>query len=99
MRTLVHAKLLIGKGLVSIDCVVRNRSIGGAEVRLLEPSDLPPTLGLMLITEGLLFDAKVSWRRGDKVGLLFTGHHNLRGDVDRSLSAVRVMWAKLAQRS
>jgi hypothetical protein len=98
IRTLVHGKLIIGDGLTSPDCVVRNRSIGGAQVRVLSAEELPLTVGLLLITEGLLFDATVVWRHGDKIGLAFSGQHDLRHDDDPSLSAVHALWMDLAQR-
>jgi hypothetical protein len=98
IRTLVYGKLLIGDGLAGLDCVVRNRSIGGAQVRVLGAEELPPTVRLLLITEGLLFDATVLWRRGEMVGLAFAGHYDLRHDDDPSLTAVHALWMDLAHR-
>lgn len=96
IRTLVYGKIIIADGLASPDCVVRNRSIRGAQVRVLGTEELPPTVGLLLITEGLLLDATVVWRSGDKIGLAFSGHHDLRIDDDPSRSAVCALWRDLA---
>ena len=98
IRTLIYGKLIIGDGLASLDCVVRDRSTGGAQVRVLGTEEPPPTVRLLLITEGLLFDATVVWRRGDKIGLAFSGHHDLRHDDDPSLTAVHALWMDVVQR-
>jgi hypothetical protein len=98
IRTLIYGKLIIDDGLASLDCVVRNRSAGGAQVRVLGAEEPPPTVRLLFITEGLLFDATVVWRRGDKIGLAFSGHHDLRHDDDPRLTAIHALWMDVAQR-
>ncbi len=92
-RTLVSAKLVIGDERV--DCIVRNFSVRGAQVRVLGQVELPPTVSLLLTSEGLLFDATITWRNGDKLGLTFRGHHDLHRDGDPSRSTVRAMWKDL----
>jgi len=79
-RTLVVSKIVIGDGLA--DCVVRNLSIRGAQVRVLGAVELPPAFGLLMASKGLLFDATVVWRNGDKLGLTFRGRRDLHADID-----------------
>jgi len=79
-RTLVVSKIVIADGLA--DCVVRNLSIRGAQVRVLGDVELPPAFGLLMTSKGLLFDATVVWRNGDKLGLTFCGRHDLHADTD-----------------
>jgi len=86
-RTLVAGKVLVGEPIT--DCVVRNLSVRGAHVRLLGAVKLPPTIQLLLTSEGLLFDATIIWRRADKIGLAFTAHRDLRHDDDANCAAVR----------
>jgi hypothetical protein len=95
-RTLVSAKLLVGDA--PTDCIVRNFSVRGAQVRVLGDVDLPPTVSLLLTSEGLLFDATIVWRKGDKLGLTFSGHHDLQRDAEPGHSAVRALWKDLALR-
>jgi hypothetical protein len=95
-RTLVSAKLIIGDD--PVDCIVRNFSVRGAQVRVLGDLDLPSTLSLLLTSEGLLFEATVVWRAGDKAGLTFTRHYDLQCDDDPSRAAVRALWEDLAPR-
>jgi hypothetical protein len=95
-RSLLTGKLVIGDGEVSHDCVIRNLSAKGARVRVSSALGLPATAGLLVVKEGLLFDAAVVWRRGDQVGLTFTGQHDLRDDTDPAHRGVRALWTALA---
>ena len=79
-RTLVVGKILIGETLT--DCIVRNLSVRGAQVRVPGAGDLPPSIQLLLPGENLLFDATIVWRNGDKIGVRFNAHHDLRRDAD-----------------
>jgi hypothetical protein len=97
-RTLLAGKIIIGKGLISPDCVIRDLSSSGARVRISAETDLPPKVRLLAIKEGLLFEANVAWRRGDQTGLAFVGQCDLRCDVDPAHSGVRALWAQLADR-
>jgi hypothetical protein len=97
-RTLLAGKIIIGKGLISPDCVIRDLSLSGARVRISAETDLPPRVRLLAIKEGLLFEANVAWRRGDQTGLAFVGQCDLHGDVDPARSGVRALWAQLADR-
>jgi hypothetical protein len=95
-RTLVAAKIVVGND--PVDCIVRNFSVRGAQVRVLGDRLLPTTVGLLLTSEGLLFDATIIWRKGDKLGVIFSGHYDLHHDDDPSRSAVRALWKDLATR-
>jgi hypothetical protein len=97
-RTLFSGKIIIGDGSVSPDCVIRNLSIAGARVRISRSIELPGVVGLLVIKEGLLFDATVIWRNGEETGLTFSGHHDLRRDTDPSRKIVRMLWDELRPR-
>jgi hypothetical protein len=97
-RTLLAGKIIIGEGLISPDCVIRDLSSSGARVRISAETDLPPTVRLLVIKEGLLFEANVAWRRDDQTGLVFVGQCDLRSDVDPARSGVRALWAQLTDR-
>jgi hypothetical protein len=97
-RTLLAGKIIIGKELISPDCVIRDFSPRGARVRISAATELPPKVSLLMIKEGLLFEANVIWRKGDQTGLAFVGQYDLRGDVDPAHKGVRALWAGLAAR-
>jgi hypothetical protein len=95
-RSLLAGKIIIGDGRESHDCVVRNLSTKGARVRVAGAVNLPGTVGLLVVKEGLLFDAAIAWRRGDQIGLTFSGQHDLREDVDPAHRQARALWAALS---
>jgi hypothetical protein len=86
------------EGLNVLDCIIRDFSSGGARLRISAATTLPPNLGLLVIKEGLLFDATVAWRRGDETGLVFVRQYDLRGDVDPARRGICALWSQLASR-
>jgi hypothetical protein len=95
-RALLTGKIVIDDGRVSYDCVIRNLSTKGARVRIPNSIGLPSEVGLLVVKEGLLFDAAIAWRRGDQIGLTFSGQHDLRESADPAHRGVRALWAALA---
>jgi hypothetical protein len=95
-RSLLTGKIVVGDGRESHDCVVRNLSAKGAHVRLAGAVNLPGTVGLLVVKEGLLFDAAIAWRRGEQIGLTFSGQHDLRDDVDPAHRHARKLWTALS---
>jgi hypothetical protein len=70
-------KLISADGFLHPDCTVLDLSLNGARVQISAIIRLPPPAALLLIDEGLLFDAAVAWRRGNETGLVFTSRHDL----------------------
>jgi hypothetical protein len=98
MRTLLAGKIVSGDGFISADCTIRDLSLSGARVEISRIVRLPPPVALLLIRDGLLFDAAVAWRRGDEAGLVFKAPHDLRTDVDPARRRVRALWTELIDR-
>jgi hypothetical protein len=97
-RTLLAGKIVSGDGFISADCTVRDLSFSGARVKISRIVRLPPPVALMLIRDGLLFDAAVAWRRGDEAGLVFKEQHDLRTDTEPARRRVRALWIELTER-
>ena len=97
-RALLAGKIIVSDGVMSADCLIRNLSAVGAHVRVSASVELPRAIGLLLIREGVLFDATVVWRNGDKAGLAFTGQHDLGADRDARRRGARALWAELTPR-
>jgi hypothetical protein len=95
-RSRMAGKIIIGHG--SIDCVVQNLSTRGARVRVRGYVVLPPAFGLLLMSEGLLFDAAIIWRSRGNLGLKFAGRYDLRSDRDPSRAITRAVWKAWAAR-
>ena len=93
-RTLLAGKIVIAKDII-LDCMIRDFSPGGARVRISAATALPPKVSLLVIKEGLLFEADVAWRLGDETGFAFVAQHDLRSDTDPARKGVRALWAQL----
>ncbi len=59
--------------LSSIDVTIIDMSVGGARIRLPATSNFPETFWLLVVSEKLLYPADVRWRRGELIGIEFTG--------------------------
>jgi PilZ domain len=95
VRTFIAGRIVSGDGFVSVRCTIRDLSLTGARVTVSHEARLPPPVALMLIRDGLLFDAAVAWRRGDETGLVLKGQHDLYSDLAPVRPRVRALWAEL----
>ena len=91
-RSHMTGKVLVGDGLMSIDCVICNLSSRGARVLLPRSIDLPGVVGLLIVREGLFCEAVVAWRNGEKTGLTFRARHDLKTDADPARRSIRALW-------
>ena len=89
--------ILAGGGM-SADCVIRDLSSDGARVRVDSGVPLAGGLGLLVIRDGVMFDAVLAWRKGDQAGLAFSGRHDIRAAGDPELAHVHALWVELAPR-
>lgn len=97
-RSLLAGKLTNEDASLTVDCTIRDLSDTGALVELAAPEMLPRTLRLMLIRDGVLWDAEVAWRRGARLGLILGERHDLKSSVDPELRALRAIWSHMAPR-
>jgi len=96
-RALLAGKLIVGNGAMSSDCTIRDMTDGGARIRISHAVGLPKAVMLLVIKDGLVFEANVAWRRGDELGLEFTRRMDVRDEAMRSLG-LRALWAELTPR-
>jgi hypothetical protein len=97
-RALLAGKLATEEASLTIDCVIRNLSNGGALVETTSPHLIPNELHLLQIRDGIAWDVKVIWRRGNKVGLELLDRHDLKETTDRALANLRRVWSHMAAR-
>ena len=57
----------------AIDVRIRDLSLSGALLDLEPTMPVPPTFGLLVVSESKVYPAVTRWRRGERVGLEFTG--------------------------
>ncbi len=57
----------------AINVRIRDRSEAGALIELPLATLVPQTFDLLIVSEGKVFPAVIRWRKGDRIGLEFTG--------------------------
>lgn len=96
-RTLLRGRICYGPShVMSVDCGIRNLTARGAMLRVPTDQPLPPNFALLHVSDAVAFDARLTWRRGEMLGVRFEGSHDLRGPVDGEFRALRAIWAALA---
>ena len=54
---------------VSLDCSIRDVSEAGARLRVLSSATLPSRFYLILVKEGVAYDAEIAWTQGKDIGV------------------------------
>jgi hypothetical protein len=73
-RLLKDGRIVVRRGWSLIDCTIRDTSTGGARLSVQPVCDLPREFDLLYVAEGKLVPCELRWRRGDRVGVRFTGN-------------------------
>ena len=68
-----NGKIVFPNFAAILDCTMRDVSDTGAKLIALNGQGVPDRFGLVLITDQLMRDAKVVWRRGNEIGVEFEG--------------------------
>ena len=72
-RVLKGATILAGISSSEIKCVVRNQHRNGAELKVDIDSHVPQEFLLYVPVDGTAYRCETRWRRGERVGVMFTG--------------------------
>lgn len=95
----IRARVMHGPSLALwADCVIRDLSASGAKIELSHFYKLPPRFVLLRFDIGIAFEVVLKWRRADLAGMAFEARHELEGEVEPRLSAVREAWLALRPR-
>ncbi len=97
-RTLLAARFSYGEPAQTAACGVRNLSPAGALVELEGHVLLVPPFRLLLARTGTVYDATLVWRHGLRLGVAFTGAHDLTQPVDRQVQMLQAIWREMALR-
>lgn len=93
-RTFMAARILFNKGLMQVDCTVRNMSEGGAKLEVSQAITLPDEFDLVIPQRATTRRVRMCWRSADHCGVAFidggepapqpaptTGEQNLRARI------------------
>lgn len=75
-RALKDGKVVFNGGRSLINCTVRDRTESGAKLQFVRSTELPKVFELHCLSEVMSYPAAIVWRRGDQVGITFTGLPN-----------------------
>lgn len=70
-RVLKGGKLFYSNYAVSLDCVIRNESEEGMQIKLDPNITIPPEISLLNKKDGTLAEARVVWQHGATAGVEF----------------------------
>jgi hypothetical protein len=96
-RTLLKGKIVYVTSSYCADCRVRDISAGGARIVVAADavSDDPC---LIIVKHAAVYATRTAWRRGDEVGLQFTGKIDLGGVVPLPYRSIQKVWIELMPR-
>ena len=70
-RMLKQARIVTNTGQSTLDCLVRDISLGGARLKVENGLAVPASFELLLTTENTCVPAQVVWRKPNEVGVRF----------------------------
>ena len=74
------------------DGVLIDMSKGGCKLKIGAIYPLPARIRLLQVRGGVVYDARVRWRRGDLTGIAFEGTRTLEGCEDADLARLLPIW-------
>lgn len=96
-RTLLRGKLVHTAGSFTQDCAIRNLSEIGAQVRVTNAQSIPDKVQLIDITNAMLYEAEIVWRRAPEFGLRFLASYPAQESLPR-LFYLRQLWLECSRR-
>lgn len=71
MRAFMAARILFNKGMMHVDCTIRNLSEGGAKLEISGAVTLPEEFDLVIPQKNQRRRARLCWRQDDACGVRF----------------------------
>ena len=72
-RVLKKGLIVLANNSSTVDCTIRNMSDKGAQILCGDQFAVPNEFRFVTLSDNLVRDAKVIWRRGDQIGIGFSG--------------------------
>jgi hypothetical protein len=97
-RFLLGGIVAFANGAVSIDCVIRNQSEGGAKLSHGKDVQLPAHFYLINIRDRTAYEAALIWSKVGESGVAFKKHIPLSSIDDPALGFLSQLWLAKAGR-
>ena len=72
-RTLKKGIIVYGDGAITVECLVRDLSPGGAKLKLINDNPVPNSFELTVPQDGVQAECEVRWREREQIGVAFVG--------------------------
>ncbi len=97
-RTVLSGVLVHGSTLYTTDCAILDISKTGARVRIPAAEVIGQPMFLINLSHGLAFEAFVTWRRADRLGLRFEAYYDLSKADNGGTPLLRRLWIERQSR-
>ncbi len=91
-RVLLSGLLVHSPSQLTIPCAITDLSLHGARIRLGESELLGEPLFLIVLKDALAFQARIAWRRAERVGLTFINYFDLTKPGGDDPKVLRRLW-------
>jgi hypothetical protein len=91
-RTVLAGIVVHGSKLYTTECAILDISKVGARVRIPATEVIGQPIFLVNISHGLAFEAYVTWRRADRIGLKFRDYFDLSKPNSGGSPLLRQLW-------
>ena len=82
-RVLKEGRIISSDLLGAIDVIIRDLSVGGAQVEIPSSVEIPQKFALLVSSEYLFYPASIRWRSGKMIGVEFVGEpYRMRTVID-----------------
>ena len=98
-RAFLNGRLVYGDGAFTLDCSIRDISIGGAKVVLTKSEPLPADVYLIIVKYCVAHRARIVWMKFPARGLKFSETYQLGATLPEELGFLRQLWLDLDARS
>ncbi|MCC5976482.1 MAG: PilZ domain-containing protein [Salinarimonas sp.] len=71
LRSFMAARILFNKGMMKVDCTIRNTSDGGAKLEVSGSVALPDHFELHIPQRNITRQVRLAWRQGDFCGVAY----------------------------
>ena len=72
-RILKDGKIVFNRHASIIDCSIRDRGTTGARLQVGTQAEIPDEFELLFVSKNEIVPARVMWRRGELLGIAYTG--------------------------
>ena len=92
-KSFLRGQIVFNNRMSTMDCIIRNISPTGAKLAVNEGLTLPDRFEISIPQKGETLAARIKWRRGEELGIVFVAAESGQDLADR----VRVLEAENAE--